>query len=137
MPLSAFAVMLFREALALRRGAGPYVFEGHRGKPLSPNTVSKAWRQLADAGGSPIPSDTTAHDSRRTMRTHLGEIDHGGSYEDEERLIGHAVGSVVARTYDRGRRLARLRPLAEAWGQRLEAIVSRPPAPVRMLRDPA
>ena len=65
------------------------------------------------------------------MRTHLGELDHPGSHEDEERLIGHAVGSVVARVYDRGRRLARLRPLAEAWGQRLEAIVSRPRAPVR------
>ena len=38
--------------------------------------------------------------------------------------------------YDRGRRLARLRPLAEAWGQRLEAIVSRPRAPVRGCGSP-
>ena len=29
-PLSGFAVALFREALALRPGAGEYVFEGHR-----------------------------------------------------------------------------------------------------------
>ena len=57
------------------------------------------------------------------MRTHLGELDHGGSYEDEERLLGHTVGGAVAQAYDRGRRLARLRPLADAWGARLEAIV--------------
>ena len=64
------------------------------------------------------------------MRTRLGELDHGGSYEDEERLLGHTIGGAVAQAYDRGRRLARLRPLADAWGARLAAIVGAPPADV-------
>lgn len=118
LPLSPFAVALWREALAIGDPDRANVFCGHKGRPMSANTVSKAWRDL------PTPDDTVAHDLRRTMRSHLGEIDHGGAYEDEERLIGHSVGNAVARTYDRGRRLARLRPLADAWGARLEQIVS-------------
>ena len=68
------------------------------------------------------------------MRTHLGELDHAGTWEDEERLLGHKLGGAVAQAYDRGRRLARLRPLADAWGARLEQIVSGPAAPVARLR---
>ncbi|MEJ8573473.1 tyrosine-type recombinase/integrase [Microbaculum marinum] len=133
LPLSPLAARLFREAMT--QGDGEHVFPGKpSGTPLSPNTVSRAWRTLADAKGSPVPSDATAHDLRRTMRTHLGEIDHGGAYEDEERLIGHRVGGTVARTYDRGRRLARLRPLADAWGTKLEAIVTARVATVTQLQ---
>jgi integrase len=133
LPLSPLAVRLFKAALALRRGDGPFVFEGKRpDTPLEPATASRAWAHLAAAGA--VPADTTAHDMRRTMRTMLGEIDHPGSFEDEERLLGHSIGSAVSRAYDRGRRLARLRPLADAWGTRLEAIVSGPPAEVRELR---
>jgi hypothetical protein len=68
------------------------------------------------------------------MRSMVGELDHNGSYEDEERLLGHVVGGAVARTYDRGRRLARLRPLADAWAARLEAIVGGKQAEVRRLK---
>ena len=60
------------------------------------------------------------------MRSHLGELDHGGSYEDEERLLGHKVGSQVARVYDSGRRLARLRVISDCWGRRLSEIVGWP-----------
>jgi integrase len=108
LPLSPFAVSLWREALTLSRQGAEHVFSGTKGRPLSTNTVSKAWRILA------TPADTVAHDLRRSMRTHLGDMDHGGTYEDEERLLRHSVGSAVARAYDRGRRLARLRPLADA-----------------------
>lgn len=136
LPLSPLAVALFREALALPRGADrEHVFPGHRGKALSVNTVSLAWAGLVQAGAA--PAGTVAHDLRRTMRTGLGEIDHGGAYEDEERLIGHSVGSGVGKVYDRGRRLGRLRPLADAWGSRLAQIVSAPPAPVHRLREEA
>lgn len=132
LPLSPLAVALWREALALRDPDHPHVFAGKpRGTPLSVATVSRAWRVLA------VPDDTVAHDLRRSMRTHLGEIDHGGTYEDEERLIGHSIGNAVARTYDRGRRLARLRPLADAWAQRLEQIVAAPAAPVVPIRGAA
>jgi integrase len=127
LPLSPFAVSLWREAIALGRGEA-HVFRGTKGRPLSVNTISKAWRLLD------MPPDTVAHDLRRTMRTHLGDMDHGGTFEDEERLLGHVVGSAVARAYDRGRRLARLRPLADAWGRRLAEMVSRPAAPVFQLR---
>ena len=127
LPLSPLAVSLWREALALGRG-GDHAFRGTKDRPLSQNTVSKAWRLLD------MPADSVAHDLRRTMRTHLGDMDHGGSYEDEERLLGHAIGNSVARAYDRGRRLARLRPLADAWGTRLEQIVSGSSAQIYQLR---
>lgn len=137
LPLSGMAVALFREALALRRDpASPHVFDGLKGKPLLPATASAALRGLRKVSDA-VPPDIRAHDMRRTMRSLLGEIDHGGAFEDEERLLGHVVGGSVARTYDRGRRLARLRPLAEAWAERLEQIVSAKPAEVRRLRDPA
>ena len=102
-PLSAFSVALFREALALRRGAGAYVFEGHRrqaagaehGKP----GVAQAGRcgGLADPGRHGRPR-SAAHRCGRTSASSTI----GGVYEDEERLIGHAVGSVVARSTTAG-----------------------------------
>ncbi len=131
LPLSDLAVRLFRAALAIRRGAGPHVFEARGGKPLASGGVTREWGKLVKAGFA--PRDATAHDLRRTMRTHLGELDHGGADADEERLIGHRVGGAVQRTYDRGRRIARLRPLADAWGARLEMIVATPTADVHHL----
>jgi len=132
LPLSSFAVGLWREALALRTREDDFVFEGKSaGEHLATGTVSKAWTAI------PVPADTVAHDLRRTMRTHLGDMDHGGTFEDEERLIGHSVGTAVQRTYDRGRKLARLRPLADAWGARLSAIVGAPAAQPGQLRGRA
>ena len=64
----AFAVSLFREALALRRHAVRTSSRGTAAGRSSPNTVSQAWRELADAEGR-RPSDTVAHDLRRSMRT--------------------------------------------------------------------
>jgi integrase len=135
LPLAPLAVELFREALAIRRGGGPRVFEQRGGKPLASGGVTRQWAALAGLGLAPPAA--TAHDLRRSMRSHLGEIDHGGDWADEERLLGHKLGGAVAQTYDRGRRLARLRPLANAWGKRLEAIVSAPPAGVAPLRGRA
>ena len=129
-----FAVGLLRQALAIRRGAGPHVFEARLG-PLVSGDVTRAWGALVKRRAA--PSDATPHDLRRSMRTHLGELDHGGSYEDEERLMGHAVGAAVAQAYDRGRRLAKLRPLADTWGERLAAIVGATPAEVVALAPAA
>ena len=71
------------------------------------------------------------------MRTHLGELDHGGTWEDEERLIGHAVGSAWHRRTTGGAGWPGCGRWPTRGAQRLEAIVSRPPAPVRVLREPA
>ncbi len=83
--------------------------------------MTRAWGALVKRKAA--PSDATAHDLRRSMRTHLGELDHGGSYEDEERLMGHAVGSRWRGPMIAAGGLARLRPLCDAWGARLAAIV--------------
>jgi integrase len=134
LPLAPMAVDLLREALAVRR-SGSAVFEQRGGKPLVPGGVTRAWGKLVADGLA--PADATAHDLRRSMRTHLGELDHGGDWGDEERLLGHKLGGAVAQAYDRGRRLARLRPLADAWGARLAQIVAAPPAEVARLRGRA
>lgn len=134
-PLSPLSARLFREAIAARRESrrdSVFVFPSpstRRGDgPVSANSISGAWARLRVLGLA--PDDTVAHDLRRTMRTELGDLDHPGGWHDEEQLIGHSVGGSVTRRYDRGRRLARLRALADAWGERLEAIVSAEPAEV-------
>ena len=131
LPLSPLAVRLFETALAIRRGSGPHVFEARGGAPLVSGGVTREWGKLVASGLA--PRGATAHDLRRSMRTHLGELDHVGTWEDEERLLGHKLGGAVAQAYDRGRRLARLRPLADAWGTRLEIIVATPTADVHHL----
>jgi len=120
LPLSPQAVAILRAQMD--ETDGPHLFPGYKDKSMSQNTVSQAWARLREAGAA--PEDSVAHDLRRTFRTMLGDIDHPGSEEDEERLILHVVGSRVKRTYDRSRRLARLRPIADAIGAHIERIVT-------------
>lgn len=47
----------------------------------------------------PLDERWTLHDLRRTCRTVLGDL--GVSYEVAESVLGHAVGTAVARIYDR------------------------------------
>lgn len=84
LPLSALAVALFRRALA-ECSDGVNVFVSPLGGVQAQVAVSTGWAQLVEDGIAPV--GTVAHDLRRTMRTGLGEIDHGGAYEDEERLV--------------------------------------------------
>ncbi len=96
LPLNQLAVGLLREALALRAdrgGTGSNLFQARFGQLVSAD-VTRAWLTLVQQGKA--PGDATAHDLRRSMRSHLGELDHPGSWEDEERLLGHKVGNAVA-----------------------------------------
>ena len=115
---------------AAARGRGGYAFPAAPAAD-GPNTVSKAWTDLAKAGA--VPADTRRTTCGARCARMLGEIDHGGAFEDEERLIGHAVGQRGCADLDRGRRLARLRPIADAWGARLAAIAGGSPAQVAAL----
>ena len=100
-PLSLLAVAVFREALALPgREPGGYVFRGQRsGLGLAQESISHAWGVLRRAGK--VPPDTTPHDLRRTARTWWPELAHGQEEHILERILGHAVGTKVQRTYDR------------------------------------
>jgi integrase len=58
----------------------------------------------------PMAEDWTMHDIRRTFRTRLSEC--GVLTEISERLIGHNVGTIIERTYDK-------HPF---WKEKLEAV---------------
>ena len=87
LPLSPLAVRLFETALAIRRGSGPHVFEARGGAPLVSGDVTGHGARCEARGGS--GRRHRARPAARSMRTHLGELDHAGSWEDEERLLGH------------------------------------------------
>ena len=77
LPFSRLAVGLLGTALEIRRSTGPHVVDARRGKPLASGGVTREWGRLAEGGrGRGMPPRTT---SGVTMRTRLGEIDHGGS----------------------------------------------------------
>ncbi|TMV06426.1 integrase family protein [Ruegeria sediminis] len=119
LPLSPFAVDVWKAAIAERNTRYtdcPFVFVGHKGNHFAPNSCNQRWREVA-------PPDATPHDLRRTMRTWLGETMHPGGWHDEEMLIGHSVGNAVSGAYDHARRLARLRPITDAYATRLRSLL--------------
>jgi integrase len=116
LPLSPLAVGLFRQALEVGGGQNGWVFPGNARNHVAVGTISRAWGELGLVPG------TTTHDLRRSARTGMDDLDEA-SHELAEALIGHKIGSTTARTYSHGKKLARLRPLADAWGRRLMSIV--------------
>ena len=128
LPLSPLAVSLFRQALAIRRATtGPHVFETRQAAAAG----RRRDEDLGHAGEARAgPADAIAHDLRRSMRTDLGELDHGGA--GRTRNGCSAIGSAA-----RWRRLTivavafgRLRPLADAGARGSQAIVGATPAEV-------
>ena len=74
------------------------------------------------APGENVPADTAAHDLRRSARTWWSELAHGQEEHVLERILGHAVGTKVQRTYDRALWLPQQRKVLEAWGRKLATI---------------
>ena len=123
LPLSPLAISLFREALALPgRASGGYVFRGKAaGAALTQPSLSRAWGMLRRAGE--VPAGTTPHDLRRTARSTWPELKHGQSAEIMERILGHVVGSKVARAYDRAQWLEQQRAVLDSWSRKLTTII--------------
>jgi integrase len=122
LPLSPLAVALFGQALALPgRQPGGHVFRGKKADAaLSQQSISRAWAVLRKAGK--VPAGTTPHDLRRTARTWWPALAHMQEEHILERILGHAVGSKVQRTYDRALWLPQQRAVLDVWGRKLETI---------------
>jgi integrase len=122
LPLPAFAVALFREALDLPgRQSGGFVFRGKAaGAALAQQSISRAWGMLRRAGK--VPADTTPHDLRRTARSWWPQLRHGQPKDVFERILGHAVGSKVERVYDWALWLRQQRAVLDAWARKLSTI---------------
>jgi integrase len=115
-PLSGLAVRLWRRALTWPgRNAGVAFPGGVPGRSLLRTSVSTQWLEWVRAGA--LPAGTTPHDLRRTARSWWSGLDHGQSRDAMERLLGHAVGGKVERTYDRSLHLPAQRRVADAWGR--------------------
>ena len=84
----------------------PYVFVGHRGKPLSDMAMSSFMKREGYA--------TRPHGFRATFRTWVEEqTDY--PFEVKEMALGHAVGSETVRAYQRSDHFAARKTLMEEW----------------------
>jgi integrase len=106
------------------------VFRTPNGYPVSGTGWAKAKidRELAAAGHKLEP--WVIHDLRRSYRTGIGNLKemvrgrtrHVVDYEIAERMIGHAIGAKVGRTYARETKLDVMQDAAEAWADHIRAL---------------
>jgi len=123
-PLSGLAVALWRRALAWPGRNSGVVFPGRREghSSVGHTNVPRVWAAGVRAGT--LPAGSTPHDLRRTARSWWSGLNHGQTRDAMERLLGHAVGGAVERTYDRSLHLPAQRKVADAWGAWLTEITS-------------
>ncbi|MEX0733302.1 MAG: integrase arm-type DNA-binding domain-containing protein [Steroidobacteraceae bacterium] len=115
-PLATQSIEILRELHDLTGPAG-LVFPSLRdaGRPLSENTINAALRRLGYTH-----DQMTGHGFRSIAATLLREQGHDS--ELIERQLGHAVGSDVARAYDRSLRLPERRRMMQAWADHLDHL---------------
>ena len=89
---------------------------GRRGRPVS--GFSKALRRVHEASGT---NGWSWHDLRRTVRTNLSRL--GVQPHVAERVLGHAYGTKIERTYDRHRYQAEVRQALLLWQAELERVI--------------
>ena len=115
-PLSPFACKLLRQA---DKGDSPFVFPGRSGNgPVRIETVTKSLRHNEQAFGL---DHFTPHDLRRTAASQMAST--GVSRLVISKLLNHVEGGVTA-IYDRHSYDQEKRKALNAWGRKLESIVT-------------
>lgn len=114
-PLSAAAWAEFERVRALEMDS-PFIFASGGDTGFIRWLSTPTRKLVAICGFSFHP-----HDLRRTARTMLGPL--GIPHEVAERLLGHAVGSAVSRTYDRHAYDGEQQAAAEKLGRKVISIV--------------
>ena len=102
------------------------------GRLSSARPVSGFSKALAAAQRLSGTAEWSWHDLRRTCRTNLGRL--GVEPHIGERVLGHAVGSDVARIYDLHRYEKPMRQALLLWVSDVERIVTGAPGKVMPLR---
>ncbi|MGR3493114.1 MAG: tyrosine-type recombinase/integrase [Shimia sp.] len=103
-PLSPQAVEVVRAALPLSRNGN--LFVSLHGKPLSDMAMSKRMRDLGETA--------RPHGFRSAFRSWAEET--GCAWNVAERILGHVVGDVVERSYQRADLLDQRRAMLDRWG---------------------
>ena len=115
-PLSPLAITVLDRVRA-RTGEGEWAFPGPKGSGPIANPQKAADRLKARSGGG----DPRVHDFRRTAASVMASI--GVSRFVIGRVLNHAERDVTA-VYDRYSYEKEKRTALEAWGRKLESIVS-------------
>lgn len=126
-PLSPIAVDLFHAVKELS-GDSSYLFPSPIGdKPITVRAVTRAVDRNLGVLGVP---DFTPHDLRRSVASHMAGL--GVPRLVISKVLNHVDTGITA-VYDRHSYDREKRQALEAWGRRLEAIVSGKPAAVDLL----
>jgi integrase len=121
-PLNDIAMKLLVDVQA-HRDSSPYLFP-HRldeNKPIVLASMSKASNRFTSNKANNF-DPFTPRDLRRTCKTRMGEL--GLSKEIRDRINNHANSDVSSKHYDRYDYLKEKQNALNAWGQRLEQIIS-------------
>ncbi len=119
-PLSPLALDLIGEP-----HGGEFVFSNGGGKPFAGVSIGQAMRRERKALG--LAERATVHDLRRTMATHLGDLDIDRLVIGK--LLNHSEQGVTGRVYDLGAYAEPKRLAMAAWSNKLMEIVTGKAAP--------
>jgi integrase len=121
-PLNSITIQILNEVKAHGDGS-PFLFP-HRldsNKPIVLASISRAANRFTSVKDNKF-APFTPRDLRRTCKTRMGEL--GLSKEIRDRINNHALNDVSSKHYDRYDYLKEKQNALDAWGQRLEQIVS-------------
>lgn len=114
-PLSHALQWVFAEAIKLNQH-GEYLFEGRGDKPIVPDTVRFALRQLG--------LSSTGHGLRALARSYLREVGRSKvAYDVCELLLAHVPPDKTARAYNRSELLVERLEALEWWGNEVMTLV--------------
>ncbi len=119
-PLSPLALDLIGEP-----HGSEYVFSNGGGGPFAAVSIGQAMRREHEALG--LTERATVHDLRRTMATHLGDLDIDRLVIGK--LLNHAEAGVTGRVYDLGAYAEPKRLAMAAWSNKIMEIVTGKAAP--------
>ena len=129
-PLSELATALLAEIKA-NAGGSNWLFPSPRtDKHIRGSAVDHSMRRNLDAIGLP---DIRPHDLRRSAASHMASL--GIGRLTIGKVLNHVDSGVIS-TYDRYSYDDEKRRALEAWGRRLEEIVSKETAPANVVRLP-
>ena len=138
-PLSNLAIDLIKQAMADAKGSSEWLFPGRRDdSPLTPTAVNQPLRlalKPTKMDGETLPptiplENVTPHDLRRTAASQMTSM--GISRLVVSKLLNHAEAGITA-VYDRHSYDQEKRRALDAWGARLEGLLSGEPATAKVV----
>ena len=125
-PLSPLALELIGEPDEFE-----HVFTSYAGRPFSLYTISQGMRRERETLGL-AKKAATPHDLRRTLATHLGEME--VDRLTIGKLLNHSETGVTGKVYDVSERWRQKRTAMLAWSDKLQEITSGVPVPDKVTK---